>query len=127
MDEILKQILDEIKEIRKDVTELKEVQLNQDQLLKKEELNDSDKILEYVNDRTEALNRRVYEVETNIQLIMRIMTEEDTDMKKKDTSSKHPFLTGRRGKKMNVDWEKGTVHKELRNLQQAIQNLRHNQ
>lgn len=78
MEETLKQILNELKEIRSDISELKQGQerLEDGQLQLQKNLIDSlgaytEKIVEHVDDKTAALNRRVYNVETDIQRISR--------------------------------------------------------
>lgn len=78
MEEILKQILSEIKEMRVDIKDLKQgqnrLEIGQEKLQRN--LVDSlglytDKIVEHIDDKTEALNKRVYKVETEIERLSR--------------------------------------------------------
>ncbi|MFJ5763620.1 hypothetical protein ACIQAA_31930 [Neobacillus sp. NPDC093182] len=78
MEEILKQILNELKEIRVDINELKQgqnrLEVGQEKLQKN--LVDSlglytDKIVDHIDDKTEVLNKRVYKVETEIERLSR--------------------------------------------------------
>ncbi|MBT2679340.1 hypothetical protein J7E38_10025 [Bacillus sp. ISL-35] len=78
MEEILKQILNEIKDMRVDIKDLRQgqnrLEIGQEKLQKT--LFDSiglniDKIVEHIDDKTEALNKRVYKVETEIERLSR--------------------------------------------------------
>ncbi|MGM0867534.1 MAG: hypothetical protein ACQEWF_23035 [Bacillota bacterium] len=78
MEEILKQILNELKEIRVDINELKQgqsrLEVGQEELQKN--LIDSlglytEKIVDHVDDKTEVLNKRVYKVEAEIERLSR--------------------------------------------------------
>ncbi len=92
MEEILKQILNEIKEMHVDIkdlkhgqdrleTDIKGLKQGQNKLeIGQEKLQrnfvDSlefytDKIVEHIDDKTEALNKRVYKVETEIERLSR--------------------------------------------------------
>lgn len=71
MEEILQQILSELKEIKQGQNRL---ELGQEKLQKN--LIDSlgsytEKIVEHVDDKTEALNKRVYKVESEIERLNR--------------------------------------------------------
>ncbi|MGG2064179.1 hypothetical protein [Bacillus sp. S14(2024)] len=71
MEQLLKQTLNELQAVRKDIAEIKELL----ELLQKD-FNESfdactERIIEHVNDKTEVLNRRVFTVETDIQRIER--------------------------------------------------------
>ncbi|MCM3619634.1 hypothetical protein M3936_18855 [Sutcliffiella horikoshii] len=78
MEEILKQILSELKEVRLDINELKQgqnrLEVGQEKLQKN--LVDSlglytEKIVAHVDDRTEVLNKRVYKVESELERLSR--------------------------------------------------------
>jgi len=78
VEEILKQILNELKEMRVDINELKQgqnrLEVGQEKLQKN--LVDSlgtytDKIVDHIDDKTEVLNKRVYKVETEIERLSR--------------------------------------------------------
>ncbi|MGN7300192.1 hypothetical protein [Ferdinandcohnia sp. SAFN-114] len=78
MEEILKQILNELKEIRTDINELKQgqnrLEVGQENLQKN--IVDSlglytEKIVGHVDDKTEALNKRVYKVESEVERLSR--------------------------------------------------------
>lgn len=81
MEETLKQILNEIKGMHSDINELKDMRLDINELkqgqqrLQKKFVDSlgayTEKIIEHVDDKTAALNRRVYNVETDIQRISR--------------------------------------------------------
>lgn len=78
MEEILKQILNEIKEMSVDIKDLKQgqnrLEFGQEKLQKN--LVDSiglytEKMVEHIDDKTEALNKRVYKVKTEIERLSR--------------------------------------------------------
>lgn len=88
MEEILKQILNELKEARADINELKEVRADINELIQgqnrlevgqeklQKNLVDSlglytDKIVDHIDNKTEVLNKRVYKVETEIERLSR--------------------------------------------------------
>ncbi|MEI2665785.1 hypothetical protein [Rossellomorea sp. LJF3] len=74
MEETLKQILNELKEIKTDIHDLKDgqarLEVGQNKLQKN--LVDSlgsytEKIVDHLDDKTQALNKRVYNVESEIE------------------------------------------------------------
>jgi hemerythrin-like domain-containing protein len=78
VEEILKQILSELKEMRLDINELKQgqnrLEFGQEKLQKN--LVDSlgsytEKIVEHIDNKTEVLNKRVYKVESEIERLSR--------------------------------------------------------
>ncbi|OIJ20769.1 hypothetical protein BKP45_08190 [Anaerobacillus alkalidiazotrophicus] len=78
MEEILKQMLNELKEIKSDIGELKkgQVRLEVGQEKLQKNLIDSlgsytEKIVEHVDDKTEVLNKRVFKVESEIERLSR--------------------------------------------------------
>lgn len=78
MEDILKQILSELKEIKTDIGELKtgqaRLEVGQQKLQQNliVSLGDyTEKITEHVDDKTEALNKRVYKVESEIERLSR--------------------------------------------------------
>ncbi|WP_254798845.1 hypothetical protein [Bacillus sp. L27] len=71
MEQLLKQTLNELQAVRKDIAEIKEMM----ELLQKN-FNESfdactERIIEHVNDKAEGLNKRVFTVETDVQRIGR--------------------------------------------------------
>lgn len=78
MEETLKQILYEIKEMRSDINELRQGQkrLEDGQERLQKNLIDSlgaytEKIVDHVDDKTEVLNKRVFKVESEIERLSR--------------------------------------------------------
>ncbi len=78
MEDILKQILSELKEIKTDIGDLKmgQARLEVGQQKLQQNLIESlgtytDKISEHFDDKTEVLNKRVYKVETEIERLSR--------------------------------------------------------
>jgi prefoldin subunit 5 len=69
--ETLEQILNELKEMRSDLKELKAGQGRLQKNIIDYHNDNADKIIEYIDDRTEALNKRVFKVETDIQRLSR--------------------------------------------------------
>jgi prefoldin subunit 5 len=78
MEEHLKQIITELKEIRSEINELKQGQMRLEdsqerlQTLFADHLEANKRyIIDYLEDRTEALNKRIFIVETDIQRLNR--------------------------------------------------------
>lgn len=78
MENILKQILSELKDIKTDIGELKtgqtRLEIGQQKLQQNliENLGTyTEKITEHVDDKTEVLNKRVYKVESEIERLSR--------------------------------------------------------